>query len=140
MMERNDIRREVLRQLIKTRFNGVPNQFAAAVKRSPGQISDMLSNPPRKSFGDKVARKFEEALGLNDNYFDCIENADPQTANCYPDQGGHRVSENTGTNEWIAQDENERLILKGWRAASDEMKEGIKALAVVAIKTTEAAA
>lgn len=140
MMERDDIRREVLRQLIKTRFNGVPNQFAAAVKRSPGQISDMLSTPPRKSFGDKVARKFEEALSLEDNYFDRIENADQKTANRYQDTNSHRVREKTAAHDWIARDENERLLLKGWRAASDEMKEGIKALAIVAIKTTAEAA
>lgn len=75
-MSSADTRRAVLRTLIKTRYSGVSRQFALAVKKPEGQINDMLSDPPRKSFGEKVARQLEDRAGLTPGYFDQPANAD----------------------------------------------------------------
>ena len=69
-MSISEIRRSVLRELIRIRFDGVARQLALAAKKPEGQINDMLSMPPRKSFGEKVARQMEDALGLPTGYFD----------------------------------------------------------------------
>lgn len=50
--------------LIKHRFGGNYAAFARKVERSPSQINDMLADPPRKPFGEKLARSFEKQLGL----------------------------------------------------------------------------
>ncbi len=60
-MDAADIRRAVLRSLIDSRFNGVARQLALCVGRSEGQINDMLASPPRKSFGEKIARMAQQA-------------------------------------------------------------------------------
>lgn len=65
-----DIRRKALRKLIDERFGGVARQLAIACKKPEGQINDMLSTPPRKAFGEKVARQMEETLGLPSGHFD----------------------------------------------------------------------
>lgn len=65
-----DIRRKALRKLIAERFGGVARQMAIACKKPEGQINDMLSTPPRKSFGEKVARQIEQALGLPVGHLD----------------------------------------------------------------------
>lgn len=70
-----EIRRAVLRELIKTQFDGVARQLAIAAKKPEGQINDMLSSPPRKSFGEKVARQIEVELKLAPGYFDQPSNA-----------------------------------------------------------------
>ena len=64
------IRRDVLRALITKQYGGIARQFAIAAKKPAGQINDMLATPPRKSFGEKVARQIEKELGLIDGYFD----------------------------------------------------------------------
>lgn len=63
-------RRAVLKELIRTRYDGVARQLAIAAGKPESQINDMLSDPPRKSFGEKVARQMEAKLGLVDGYFD----------------------------------------------------------------------
>lgn len=50
--------------LIRHRFGGNYAAFARKVERSPSQINDMLADPPRKPFGEKLARSFEKQLGL----------------------------------------------------------------------------
>jgi len=74
-MSISDIRRAVLRELIRSRFDGVARQLALAAKKPEGQINDMLSVPPRKSFGEKVARQMENKLALPPGYFDQIANS-----------------------------------------------------------------
>lgn len=69
-MSTPETRRSVLRELIRSRFDGVARQLALAAKKPEGQINDMLSSPPRKSFGEKVARQMETKLGLPSGYFD----------------------------------------------------------------------
>lgn len=58
-MDIQETRRRVLRELIKTRNNGVVRQFASEIGKPDGQINDMLATPPRKSFGERVARQIE---------------------------------------------------------------------------------
>jgi len=69
-MANADSRRDVLRNLIRTRYHGVARHLAIAAGKPEGQINDMLSNPPRKSFGEKVARQLEDKLALPTGYFD----------------------------------------------------------------------
>lgn len=70
-LERQNRRRQKLRAEIDgPRFDGNQAAFCAAVKKSPQQINDMLSDPPRKAFGDKVARSMAERLGYDSLYFD----------------------------------------------------------------------
>lgn len=69
-MANADSRRAVLRELIRTRYHGVARHLALAAGKPEGQINDMLSSPPRKSFGEKVARQMEEKLNLPAGYFD----------------------------------------------------------------------
>lgn len=74
-MEDDDIRRKVLRALIKAEFNDTANQYAIAVEKPPGQINDMLATPPRKAFGARVARSMEKKLGLPRLFFEDLNNA-----------------------------------------------------------------
>jgi hypothetical protein len=71
-------RRAVLKELIRTRYDGVARQLAIAAGKPESQINDMLSDPPRKSFGEKVARQIEFNLGLADGYFDRKTTTEPQ--------------------------------------------------------------
>lgn len=74
-MSTSETRRAVLRELIRSRFDGVARQLAIAAGKPEGQINDMLSTPPRKSFGEKVARQLEQKLGLQSGYFDQPSNS-----------------------------------------------------------------
>lgn len=69
-MDIADVRRQALRRLIATTFGGVARQMALACQKPERQINDMLATPPRKSFGEKVARNIEESLGLPPLYLD----------------------------------------------------------------------
>ena len=69
-MDIQTIRREALRDLIKHRYDGVARQLAIAAKKPAGQINYMLSTPPRKTFGEKVARQIEHEMGLEPGYLD----------------------------------------------------------------------
>lgn len=80
-MNIQDTRRAVLRALIKQRHGDVARQFAMAVKKPDGQINDMLSDPPRKSFGERIARSLEQnyqPTPLPIGYFDDPKNAAEQ--------------------------------------------------------------
>lgn len=80
-MDIADMRRQALRRLIETRFGGVSRQLALACRKPEGQITDMLANPPRKAFGEKIARQMELTLGLPDRYLDRQDSGnDPGTA------------------------------------------------------------
>jgi len=63
-MNISDVRRQAFRRLIDEAYGGVARQLALACKKPEGQINDMLSSPPRKSFGEKIAREIERNLGL----------------------------------------------------------------------------
>lgn len=65
--------------LIKSRFHGNNSAFARAVDRSASQINDMLAEPPRKPYGEKLARAFEVKLGLPPHTLDS-ENTPPPIA------------------------------------------------------------
>ena len=80
-MDTQDIRRAVLRALIKRNHNNVVRQFAAAIQKPDGQINDMLSTPPRKSFGERVARAIEKSYNLDPGYLDSLENSEIDTNN-----------------------------------------------------------
>lgn len=70
-MKINEIRRLRLRQVIDSApFNGSAAEFSRAVGKPERQINDMLSTPPRKSFGEKVASAMCEKLGKSTDYFD----------------------------------------------------------------------
>lgn len=65
-----DTRRTVLRSLIEREFGGVARRLALRLEKPEGQINDMLANPPRKSFGERIARAMEDKLELPQGYFD----------------------------------------------------------------------
>ena len=69
-MNTADIRRAVLRSLIKRDFGGVARRLALHLKKPEGQINDMLSDPPRKSFGERIARAIEEQYPLPRGFLD----------------------------------------------------------------------
>ena len=56
-----DLRRHNLRQWIMRLHGGQQAAFAAAVAINPGELSSLLKN---KSFGEKKARKIEQAAGM----------------------------------------------------------------------------
>lgn len=67
-MDIQDLRRKNLRHILDTRFGGVMSRLADAVGRQPSYISRMLAEEGkagRKGFGEDLARKFEESLGLS---------------------------------------------------------------------------
>lgn len=91
-MDMADVRRKALRKLIAERFGGVARQMAIACKKPEWQINDMLSTPPRKSFGEKVARQIEQALGLP------VGHLDVESDCLVSDQGHqHRVKQDHAT-------------------------------------------
>ena len=83
-MAPDEIRRAALKELIRTRYKGVARHLALDAGKPDGQINDMISNPPRKSFGEKVARQLEKRLDLPPGYFDRLghgyDSANPPAA------------------------------------------------------------
>lgn len=73
-MDIQSIRRAVLRTLIGTHHSST-RQFAIHINKPDGQINDMLANPPRKSFGERIARAIENKYPLPPGFFDDITNA-----------------------------------------------------------------
>lgn len=67
-MDKKTTRRNRLQLYIDQECGGNTSEFARRVKRSSQQIVDMLKG--RKSFGEKVAAYFCEALGLPVGWFD----------------------------------------------------------------------
>lgn len=68
------IRRENLAALIEA--YGGTTSLGDRVGKSPSQLGDMIAEPPRKSFGEKVARDIEEKLGLPRGWLD--DSHDPE--------------------------------------------------------------
>lgn len=62
-------RRDRLRKHIDERYGGNVSAYARAVNRQPQQITDMLAEPPRKSFGEKIARALAIAEGIDPDFF-----------------------------------------------------------------------
>lgn len=123
-MDEADIRRSVLRTLIDQRFDGVDNQFAIAVGKPAGQINDMLAKPPRKSFGSRIAREFENKLNLGKFYFEDLANACHGNVAKY--ESGPSSSAPQGVAEEVADylslTSEERELLNGFRNAPDEVR------------------
>lgn len=67
-MREQDIRRKNLKRYMETRCEGSPTKLANAAHKPVNQIQDMLAG--RKSFGEKVAREIEDALGLEPKALD----------------------------------------------------------------------
>ena len=66
-----DIRRENLRYLIDTKFQGVNNRIAKHLGVQPMQISRVFhSGESARNVGDKLARKVEVGLGLESGWLD----------------------------------------------------------------------
>jgi hypothetical protein len=57
-------RRTALRAYLHKECGGVEAELARRIGRSPSQVADMLAEPPRKSFGEKIARDIEKRLRL----------------------------------------------------------------------------
>lgn len=133
-MTDDDIRRAVLRTLIKRRFNDISNQFAVAVSKPPGQINDMLSTPARKSFGVRIARQFENTLGLGRFFFEDIKNAEA---------GGtySQISAVTdlGVNEPVVSysdlNDDEQTLINGYRNAPEEVRRHLVGSVIEYVKT-----
>jgi phage repressor protein C with HTH and peptisase S24 domain len=70
-MDVHDLRREVIRRLIDSRFGGNQAEFARAAAKRPSYVTRMLETDPDKAvkrIGEELAREFEAnpALGLVD--------------------------------------------------------------------------
>lgn len=124
-MDAADIRRTVLRSLIASRFNGVARQLALCVGRSEGQINDMLASPPRKSFGEKIARSMEAALELAPGYLDDDRNCYAQDerlnwSTLQAKEPASKVSLVAAPKQRISPDE--RILLEAYRVADDRLR------------------
>ena len=65
-----DIRRENLRQLIKTEFK-TRAEFAEKINKSPSQVAMwFMSSKGKRAIGEKVAREIEKCLELNQGELD----------------------------------------------------------------------
>lgn len=69
-MNIQNIRRANLRALIQRQYHGVARQFSLAVDKPEGQINDMLADPPRKAFGERIARQLEILANIPRGYLD----------------------------------------------------------------------
>mgnify|MGYP006914143939 FL=1 len=146
-MDISDVRRRALRRLIETKCGGVSRQLALACNKPERQINDMLSSPPRKSFGEKVARGMEAALGLPPLYFDQESNtqgsapapvampvAMPDAA--YPAESLQAYSPPTVAQEarLYGLEPEERELLDGYRLADASLKRTMLLLAGDALR------
>jgi len=132
MMATAESRRARLRELIRTKYNGVARQFALAAGKPEGQINDMLSTPPRKSFGEKVARAMEEKAGLPDGYFDTHGLAAPAfqvSELAPPDYSAKKTTPPFS--------EEEQMLVAGYRVANPERQQIIRDLAKQALEFFE---
>lgn len=66
-MDIQGVRRDRLRDLIETRFNGKQTEFIAATDINQGELSGLLR---KKSFGERKARSLERILRLPPGWFD----------------------------------------------------------------------
>ena len=66
-MNTTDLRRHNLRQWITQHHNGQQTKFAQAISINQGELSALLKN---KSFGEKKARKIEQAANMPDMWLD----------------------------------------------------------------------
>lgn len=139
VMTDDDIRREVLRALIKARFNDTPNQFAVAADKPPGQINDMLAKPPRKAFGARIARELENKLGLDRLFFEDINNKNRLTNYSLNDMSTY-IPANQAPADYSLLNGDEKILLDGFRAAGPERREDMLDAARKSLKTNQAAA
>tara|TARA_Y100000385_G_C12815143_1_gene517863 strand:- start:93 stop:422 length:330 start_codon:yes stop_codon:yes gene_type:complete len=71
MRTSEDIRRENAKYILETQFQGVKNRMASAVGVPHMQIARLFFDTEnRRKCGDKLARKIEEALGLERGWID----------------------------------------------------------------------
>lgn len=73
-------RRIRLRRLIDQRHLGRITDFAKAIGKTQPLISNLLSDPPRETFGEKLARSIERLSHMPDGWLDMEE-----PANEYPE-------------------------------------------------------
>lgn len=66
-MDTATLRRHNLRQWIQQQYGGQQSAFAAAAQINQGELSSLLKN---KSFGEKKARKIEQAVGMPNMWLD----------------------------------------------------------------------
>ena len=108
-MDIQETRRRVLRELIKTRNNGVVRQFASEIGKPDGQINDMLATPPRKSFGERVARQIESLAKVATKTVSRFDYAASQVAR----QAGCKTNDNPARETLIFSCSNgEKLAVK----------------------------
>lgn len=79
-MDIQRIRREGLRRVIDTKFNGRQAEFIAKTGMNQGELSQLLKN---KSFGEKKARKIESLTGLPPGYLDTPSDSNTEPAPLY---------------------------------------------------------
>lgn len=66
-----DIRRENLRYIVNTRYNGVVNRLAKDVGMHQAQVARVFVNgSTRRDMSDKMARALEEKIGLERGWLD----------------------------------------------------------------------
>lgn len=70
-MDQTEIRRAVLRAVIREKFAGNQTAFARAVGRQADYISRCLSG--KKNLGEDLVREFEDILHLPKYYFDSVQ-------------------------------------------------------------------
>lgn len=70
MITVQQIRRENLGRLLVERFDGNLAALSRACEKTAPLFSDVLANPPRKGFGERLARSIEEKLSLPSGWLD----------------------------------------------------------------------
>lgn len=65
-----EIRRSNLAKVLSERFGGNQAALARAAGKKAPLFNDVLSTPPRKGFGENLARSLEARLELPPGYFD----------------------------------------------------------------------
>jgi hypothetical protein len=70
-MDKPQIRRENLRRYVTTRLSGNNSRLSRILgNESTGYVNDLLREGSTKSFGEKVASKIEEKIGLQPGQLD----------------------------------------------------------------------
>lgn len=67
------IRRNNLSKLLSERFGGNMAALSRAAEKSAPLFSDIMAEPPRKGFGERLARSVEERLDLPAGWLDSSE-------------------------------------------------------------------
>ena len=125
-MKEDEIRRAALRRLIADRYAGITNNFATEVDKPASQINDMLATPPRKSFGEKIARQFEKKIGLPRFFFERTETVSPD---CRENKShSHVLAMEIPQLSYNTLNNDEQALIVAWRNCNQDQRDMFRLL------------